>query len=79
LRYVADVIVFIIDTTETYSFESQEKLLKQVKDHEKPILIYLSKTDIADASTVARLKKKHDAFTDIEALIAAIAKAKKDG
>lgn len=59
LRYVADVIVMILDPTETYPLKEQERLLEQVKEHDKPIIIYLSKTDVVDEGTTAKLIEKY--------------------
>lgn len=55
LKYVADVIVFVIDPTETYPYEQQLKLLEELKDHDKQILYYISKTDIAKPVDVKRI------------------------
>jgi nucleolar GTP-binding protein len=68
LKYVADVIVMIIDPTETYPLQDQEKLLAEVRVHEKPIIVYLSKTDIADELLVAKLQKKFSAIVDKDEL-----------
>jgi nucleolar GTP-binding protein len=68
LKYIADVIVMIIDPTDCYPIEEQEKLLEQVKEHDKPIIMYISKVDIVDEAISAPLIKKFDAITDQEVL-----------
>ncbi len=57
LKYVAHIIVFVIDPTETYSLEDQVKLHKELEDHDKPIVYYISKTDIAEKEQVNKIKK----------------------
>ncbi len=69
LKYLANIIIFVFDPTETYSFDEQEKLLEQVKDHDKDLIIYVSKTDIADEKKVLLIKEKHpDAITNLSDL-----------
>jgi len=61
---LADVIIYIIDLTEScgYSVESQEKLLKKLKD--KKVLIYLSKSDLF--SEDFEYKHKHYTMEEIK-------------
>jgi nucleolar GTP-binding protein len=59
LKHVADIIVYIFDLTEPYPLGDQEKLLRNIKNFKKPILIYLSKTDIIDKETINNFFKKH--------------------
>jgi len=68
LKYVANLIVYVIDLTEPYPLKIQEKLLKELKDHDKPIIVYLSKTDIIDKSIIAKAKKKYKACITLEEL-----------
>lgn len=68
LKYVADVIVMIFDPTDSYPLEDQEILLENIKEHDKPIIIYISKTDIADKEVCDTLVKKYDAITNPEML-----------
>jgi len=58
-RYVAHVIVFVLDPTETYPLDQQELLLSQLRDHDKPVVVYISKVDIADEGVVAGLRERH--------------------
>ncbi|MBN1275325.1 50S ribosome-binding GTPase [Candidatus Woesearchaeota archaeon] len=76
LKYAAHVIVMVLDPTDdTYPLEEQERLLAQVKEHDKPVITYLSKTDIADRGIVETLKGKHGATTSPEELKEAIGNA----
>ncbi|MFP4523903.1 MAG: GTPase [Candidatus Woesearchaeota archaeon] len=72
LKYVADVIVMVLDPTDTYPLEDQERLLKQLEEHGKPVIVYLSKTDIADGKRVEVLKARLDAVTSQERLLESV-------
>ncbi|MBD3209230.1 50S ribosome-binding GTPase [Candidatus Woesearchaeota archaeon] len=72
LKYAAHLIVVIIDPTETYSLEEQERLLEQVRKHDKPVIIYASKTDVVDKKTTKALREKHGAITSLRHLKRAI-------
>lgn len=69
-------IVFVLDVTQSCGFnvEQQIKLLKQTVYYNKPIVIYLSKTDIfneEDEETLEEIQskiKKHKVFTKSEEL-----------
>lgn len=53
IRYVADLILYVFDLTENcgYSVKDQQKLFKTLKATGKPMLCYLSKTDLLDDMT----------------------------
>lgn len=55
----SDIIIFVIDFTETCGFDikSQIKLLKRTRDIGKPIVIYLSKTDIFNEEDKERIEE----------------------
>ena len=72
LKYVADFIIFILDPTETYPLEEQEQLLEQVKEHDKDVVVYLSKTDIVDKKHIDELKEQFAAIISTEEVLAAI-------
>ena len=65
MRFLSDVIIYIFDLTESYPLKDQEKLFKKiVKDFDKPMLVYLSKTDILEKTADGRamieeFKKNH--------------------
>lgn len=62
IRYCADLLVYVADPTEEYPLAQQEALLEYLRTVGKPILVYLSKTDIADKRLIdqfsERFKKK---------------------
>ncbi len=70
LRYLAKCIVYVFDPTEmTYPVEQQRALYKKTLDLDKPVLIYISKTDIAKEDAVAAIKKEFpDALTQPDAV-----------
>jgi nucleolar GTP-binding protein len=56
MKYCADLIIFVFDTSDqTYDPKTQKKLLNNTKKLGKDVIVYLSKTDIAD-------KEKVDSF-----------------
>ncbi len=55
IKHCAQLVVYVFDITEPYPLEGQKKLLESIKHFEKPILYYLSKTDILP-------KQKQEAF-----------------
>ncbi|MBC8501450.1 MAG: 50S ribosome-binding GTPase [Nanoarchaeota archaeon] len=56
VKYCAHTIVYIYDLTESYPLKDQKKLLKKLKEFDKPIIIYLSKTDIIDKEKTSAFK-----------------------
>ncbi len=75
MKYVADLLVYIFDPTETYALEKQERLLKEIKKFHKPIILFMSKTDIADDGVIEDIKEKHpDIISDKELLMKHILK-----
>ncbi len=66
VKHLADLVVYVFDPQFSYDFEKQKKLLERVKKFNKPVLLYLSKTDI-----VPNAKEKFKDFqviTDIDEL-----------
>jgi len=76
LRNYCDSLVFVIDLTEScgYNIEQQLALLKKMSSTDKPIVIYLSKTDIYneehEEKRIEHMKtlRKFKVFTDSEVL-----------
>ncbi|MBD3249590.1 GTP-binding protein [Candidatus Woesearchaeota archaeon] len=68
MKLVADMIVYVFDPTETYSLKKQEMLYKRIKKFGKPVVVFVSKTDIAEEERVDELKEKYDALTDVSEL-----------
>ncbi|MBW2992157.1 50S ribosome-binding GTPase [Candidatus Woesearchaeota archaeon] len=50
LKYLAKKIIYVFDLTEPYPLDMQEKLFKKLKELKKPVLVYLSKSDIVDVT-----------------------------
>jgi GTP1/Obg family GTP-binding protein len=67
LKYVADKIIYIFDLTEPYPIEDQIKLYNRLKELNKPIIIYLSKTDILEKEKIEEFSKKFK-VVDLEEL-----------
>jgi len=78
LKYLANLIVYVIDLTEPYPIKKQEELLKGLKDYDKPLIVYLSKSDILDAGVVAKAKRKYKAVINLDDLKKKIEKAIKE-
>ena len=68
MKYIADIIVFIFDLTETYPIDEQTKLFREIQAFDKPIIVYLSKTDILDGDVVGEFCKGCHAMTGSEYL-----------
>lgn len=72
MKYAAQAIIYVFDITETsYSLHEQQKLLRRIKELDKPILCYLSKTDILSDEQIEGFKvlfgkKKIPLFTEFE-------------
>jgi nucleolar GTP-binding protein len=74
LKYVTDAIIYIFDLTETYPLKDQIELYEQLKKTKKPMLVYLSKTDLLAEDKISEFKKKYKAFTNTDDLKKAIEK-----
>jgi len=78
MKHVADSIVFVFDVTGTYPIEDQEALLKKIKKFAKPVILFVSKTDIADQADVDELKVKHPTLiTEYDQLVKEIESVQK--
>jgi nucleolar GTP-binding protein len=78
LKYLVNLIIYVIDLTEPYPIKKQEELLKKLKEHDKPVIIYLSKTDILPKEVFEKAKKKYRAVTNIDDLNKKIEKNMKE-
>lgn len=63
LKLVAEKIIYVFDLTEPYPLEDQIRLYKRIKSFDKPVVIYLSKTDILEKEKVDEFKKRYDVLT----------------
>ncbi len=69
VRHLANLLVYVFDPTFEYSMENQEKLLENVKKFDKPLILYLSKTDMCDKSVIDGFRKQYpDIITNIDEL-----------
>ena len=63
VKYIADVVVFVYDLSGAYAVQDQDTLLGLVSDFGKPIIFYLSKTDIISPEEInAFLKSRPENF-----------------
>lgn len=61
IKYIANIIVYVFDLSEAaYTVDDQKKLLEQLKYFDKPIVCYLSKTDIIPRKVVSAFVKEFD-------------------
>ena len=58
IRYCANAIVYVFDLTETYPMKEQKQLYRNLLEHDKPIVCYLSKTDIVDKKIIDEFVQK---------------------
>lgn len=59
IKHLADMVVFVFDLTDEYPMDQQEKLHENLKKFRKPMIIYLSKTDIIERETIDNFTKRH--------------------
>jgi nucleolar GTP-binding protein len=78
LKYLVNLIIYVIDLTEPYPIKQQEELLKKLKEHDKPIVVYLSKADIIDEKSIAKARKKYKAISTLDELNKKIEKGMKE-
>ena len=68
ITLLAEKIIYIFDLTEPYPIESQLKLYKSLTELGKPVVCFLSKTDIIDKKIIEEFAKKHKCIRDIKKL-----------
>jgi len=68
MKYVADLIVYIFDLSEPYPLKEQIKLFEKIKKMNKPIMIYLSKSDIIEADIIENFAMQYSGIHDLEIL-----------
>lgn len=66
IRHAAHIIIYIFDLTEPFPLKDQKLLLKNLRDENKEIILYLSKTDILDKNIVDAFLEKNKAITSAE-------------
>ena len=67
MKELADVVIYVFDLSEAcgYTVEMQKLLFKNLGNN-KPVLVYLSKTDIIDKNVVGEFKHKHYSIDEIK-------------
>jgi len=73
LKYVADVIVYVYDFTESYALSDQHELRAALDEHAKPVLHYLSKQDLISEEEFVQFKAQVNGLSQQE-LVDAIEK-----
>lgn len=74
VKHCADIVVYVFDPTDEVPEEKQLQLLENVKKYCPEVVVYISKTDIADKKLVAHVliaakkEKIKEIFTDAEEL-----------
>ena len=68
IKCCAHMIINVYDLTDTYPLKNQKKLFSSLKEIDKPIELYISKTDILDKKIVSDFAKKNNAITDIDSI-----------
>ncbi|RJQ15926.1 GTP-binding protein [Candidatus Woesearchaeota archaeon] len=74
MKYLANMIVYVFDLSEPYPLEKQRELFKTMLEFDKPLIIYLSKSDILDKKLIENFAKECNGIYDIELLETEIAK-----
>lgn len=77
MRFVADAFVYVFDLSEPYPLEKQMALYEGIKELDKEIIIYLSKSDILAKEKMQDFIKKYDCVVSIDELKKRIEKVKK--
>ena len=78
MKSAAHLIVYVFDPTLQYPLQLQERLLSRIRGFGKPVLTYVSKTDIKEDTiqhTSKEIVEKHSAITRPEELASEIRKA----
>ena len=68
MKYLADVIIYVFDLTEPYPLADQKRLLGRISRLGKPVITYLSKTDVLERSVVEEFSKKEGAILTLNKL-----------
>ncbi len=55
--HCADAIIYVYDLTEPYPLTDQQKLYNRYGVYKRPMLVYLSKTDVLDRAIIERFHK----------------------
>jgi len=64
MKYLANVLVYVVDPAESYPLDDQRQLFEDVKKFQKPIIVYVSKADIFDKPLIAKLCEEFHGTAD---------------
>ena len=64
IKYCAHILIYIYDLTEPYPLKDQQKLLKNLKEFDKPVIVYIMKSDILKKDFVENFLKKNKDITN---------------
>ncbi|MFH1669212.1 MAG: GTPase [Candidatus Woesearchaeota archaeon] len=71
MKYCADVIIFVFDTSEaTYDPDKQKKLLENTKKMGKDVIVYLSKKDLTQHPDIPKFKEFYSSPEGIKKKVA---------
>lgn len=57
MKYLAEAVIYVFDPTESYPIEKQVELYELTKSSTRPMILYLSKTDVADKKSIEKFTK----------------------
>jgi nucleolar GTP-binding protein len=60
IKYLANLIIYVFDLTEPYPLKDQIKLYNNLKEFNKKIIVYFSKTDVLDKKKVDEFRSKYE-------------------
>jgi len=60
IKLLAEKIIYVFDITEPYPLDQQIKLYKEIKKMKKPVLVYLSKTDLLSKEDIQDFRDEYD-------------------
>jgi nucleolar GTP-binding protein len=59
VKHLAAAVVYVFDSASEYEVKKQEKLFERLKEFDKPIILYLSKTDIAEKEVLEKFREDY--------------------
>ncbi len=59
MEHAANLIIYVYDLTEPYLLEAQERLEQRIREYGKPVLPYLSKTDLLTEEAIRKFAEQH--------------------
>lgn len=78
MKHCSDAFVYAFDLTETYPLEDQIKLYERLKKFDKPMIVFITKTDITDQKIIDQFKRGIKSITSVKELSSAVEKELQD-